>query len=91
VTHYLNAIREVGGDEAKSVVEQMKATPVNDFFAKGGTIREDGRMVHEMYLAQVKTPEESRGRWDYLKILRTIPADQAFLPLEASTCPLVTQ
>jgi branched-chain amino acid transport system substrate-binding protein len=91
VTHYLNAIQEGGGDAAKAVVEQMKATPVNDFFAKNGTIRADGRMVHDMYLAQVKTPEESSGRWDYLKILRTIPAEQAFLPLSQSTCSLVTQ
>ena len=91
VTHYLNAIKQVGSDQAKAVVDQMKATPVNDFFAKDGRVREDGRMVHDMYLAQVKTPEESKGRWDYLKILRTIPADQAFLPLEESTCSLVTQ
>jgi branched-chain amino acid transport system substrate-binding protein len=91
VTHYLNAIQEVGSDQAKAVVDQMKATPVHDFFAKNGQVREDGRMVHEMYLARVKTPDESEGRWDYLKILRTIPADQAFLPLEESTCSLVTQ
>ena len=91
VTHYLNAIQEAGSDQAKAVVDQMKATPVNDFFAKNGTIREDGRMVHDMYLAEVKTPDESEGRWDYLKILRTIPADQAFLPLSESQCSLVTQ
>jgi branched-chain amino acid transport system substrate-binding protein len=91
VMHYLNAIQEVGSDQAKAVVDQMKATPIHDFFAKNGQVREDGRMVHEMYLAQVKTPDESEGRWDYLKILRTIPADQAFLPLEESTCSLVTQ
>jgi branched-chain amino acid transport system substrate-binding protein len=91
VTHYLNAIKETGSDEAKPVVEQMKATPVNDFFAKNGTIREDGRMVHEMYLARVKTPDESKGEWDYYEILRTIPADQAFLPLSESKCELVTQ
>jgi branched-chain amino acid transport system substrate-binding protein len=91
VMHYLNAIQEVGSDQAKAVVDQMKATPVHDFFAKNGQVREDGRMVHEMYLARVKTPDESEGRWDYLKILRTIPADQAFLPLEESTCSLVTQ
>jgi branched-chain amino acid transport system substrate-binding protein len=91
VTHYLNAIQEAGSDEAKTVVEQMKATPVNDFFAPNGTVREDGRMVHDMYLAQVKTPDESEGRWDYLKILRTIPGDQAFLPLSESRCDLVTQ
>ena len=91
VTHYLNAIKEAGSDDAKTVVAQMKATPVNDFFAKDGKIRADGRMVHDMYLARVKTPDESSGPWDYYEILRTIPGDQAFLPLEQSTCPLVTQ
>jgi branched-chain amino acid transport system substrate-binding protein len=91
VTHYLNAIQAAGSDQAKAVVEQMKATPVNDFFAKDGTIREDGRMVHDMYLARVKSPDESEGPWDYYEILRTIPADQAYLPLSESECPLVTQ
>jgi branched-chain amino acid transport system substrate-binding protein len=91
VTHYLNAIKETGSDQAKAVVDQMKATPVNDFFAKNGTIREDGRMVHDMYLARVKTPDESKGEWDYYEILRTIPADQAFVPLSESKCELVTQ
>jgi branched-chain amino acid transport system substrate-binding protein len=91
VTHYLSAIQETGSDQAKAVVDQMKATPINDFFAKNGTIREDGRMVHDMYLARVKSPDESTGQWDYYEILRTIPADQAFLPLSESQCPLVTQ
>jgi branched-chain amino acid transport system substrate-binding protein len=91
VRHYLQAIKEVGSDAAKTVVDQMKATPVNDFFAKNGTIRDDGRMVHDMYLARVKTPDQSTGKWDYYQILRTIPGDQAFLPLAESTCPLVTQ
>jgi branched-chain amino acid transport system substrate-binding protein len=91
VLHYLNAIKEAGSDDAKAVVEQMKATPVNDFFAKNGTIRDDGRMVHDMYLARVKSPDESTGEWDYYEILRTIPGDQAFLPLSESTCSLVTQ
>ena len=77
--------------KAYDLLDQMKATPVHDFFAPNGQIRADGRMVHDMYLAQVKTPDESKGRWDYLKILRTIPADQAFLPLSESKCPLVTQ
>ncbi len=90
VMHYLNAIQEVGTDEAKPVVEQMKATPVNDFLAKDGRIREDGRMVHDMYLVEVKSPDESEGRWDYYKVLRTIPGDEAFQPLEESRCPLVT-
>ena len=91
VAHYLKAIEAAGSDDAKTVIEQMKATPVNDFFAKNGTIREDGRMVHDMYLARVKSPEESTQKWDYYEILRTIPGDQAFLPLSESTCPLVSQ
>ena len=91
VTHYLKAIEAAGSDEAKAVVEQMKATPVNDFFAKNGTIRADGRMVHDMYLARVKSAGRVEGKWDYYEILRTIPGDQAFLPLAESTCPLVTQ
>jgi branched-chain amino acid transport system substrate-binding protein len=91
VAHYLKAIEAAGSDQAKPVVEQMKATPVNDFFAKNGTIRDDGRMVHDMYLARVKSPDESTQKWDYYEILRTIPGDQAFLPLSESTCPLVSQ
>jgi branched-chain amino acid transport system substrate-binding protein len=89
VTHYLKAIREAKTDEAKAVVAKMKATPVNDFFAKNGKIREDGRMVHDMYLVEVKAPKESKAPWDYLKVLRTIPGDQAFRPLAESECPLV--
>jgi branched-chain amino acid transport system substrate-binding protein len=91
VSHYLKAIEAAASDDAKTVVEQMKSTPVNDFFAKNGTIRADGRMVHDMYLARVKAPDQSQGEWDYYEILRTIPGDQAFLPLEESTCPLVSQ
>jgi branched-chain amino acid transport system substrate-binding protein len=89
VAHYLKAVRDAKSDEAKSVVAKMKATPVNDFFAKNGKIREDGRMVHDMYLVEVKSPKESKAPWDYLKVLRTIPGDQAFRPLNESECPLV--
>lgn len=89
VMHYLNALAETGDDGGKAAVDQMKKMPINDFFAKNGTIRADGRMVHDMYLAQVKKPDESKGKWDYYKILRTIPADQAYLPLSESECPLV--
>ena len=89
VTHYLNAIAKLGNDSAKPVIAEMKATPVNDFFAQNGVIREDGRMVHEMYLAQVKTPAESTGAWDYYKILSTVPGDEAFRPLAESACSLV--
>ncbi len=89
VYHYLKAIKAVGTDDTKVVMAKMKATPINDFFAKNGKIRVDGRMVHDMYLAQVKKPGESKYPWDYYHIRQVIPADQAFLPLSKSTCPLV--
>jgi branched-chain amino acid transport system substrate-binding protein len=89
VTHYLKALESAGTDNAAAVMARMKSTPVNDFFAQNGRIREDGRMVHDMYLVEVKTPQESKGVWDYYKLKATIPADQAFLPLSRSVCPLV--
>jgi branched-chain amino acid transport system substrate-binding protein len=89
VTHYLRAIDATGTDDAKAVIAKMKATPVNDFFAKNGRIREDGRMVHDMYLMQLKSPSESTGPWDFYKLLATVPGDQAFRPLEEGGCPLV--
>jgi len=89
VIHYLQAVKAVGTDDTKSVMAKMKATPINDFFAKNGKIRVDGRMVHDMYLAQVKKPEESKYPWDYYHIRQVIPGDQAFLPLSKSRCPLV--
>ncbi|MGH6949162.1 MAG: ABC transporter substrate-binding protein [Kiloniellales bacterium] len=89
VTHYLKAVEAIGDDGGEAAVDQMKTMPIHDFFAENGTIRADGRMVHDMYLAQVKTPEESKAPWDYLKILRTIPGDQAYQSLEASRCPLL--
>ena len=87
--HYLNAIQAAQTDEASAVMTRMKATPINDMFATNGRIREDGRMVHDMYLAQVKAPNESNSPWDYFKIKGVIPAEQAFQPLSRSTCPLV--
>ncbi|KAG0923992.1 hypothetical protein G6F32_014076 [Rhizopus arrhizus] len=67
----------------------MKSNKLNDFFAQGGYVREDGRMIHDMYLMQVKKPSESKGPWDYYKLVATLPGDQAFMPLSKSTCPLV--
>ena len=75
--------------ESKAVMAQMRAMPVNDLFAQNGTVRPDGMMVHDMYLFQVKTPEESHGEWDLYKLVRKIPADQAYVPLAQSRCPLV--
>lgn len=89
VMHYLKAIDAAGTDETGAVMRKMKQMPINDFYAKNGRIREDGRMVHDMYLFQVKKPSESTYPWDYYKSISTIPADRAFQPLSASACPLV--
>ncbi|MFL6810589.1 MAG: ABC transporter substrate-binding protein [Bradyrhizobium canariense] len=88
--HYLKAIDAIKSDEAPKVMEQMRKTPVNDFFAKNGKIRIDGRMVHDMYLFEVKKPEDSKGEWDLYKLIATVPGDEAFRPLDKGGCPLVT-
>lgn len=87
--HYLKAVEAAGTVDTQQVMAKMRETPVNDFFAKDGKIREDGRMVHDMYVYQVKTPAESKGEWDLLKLVSTIPGDKAFRPLSESECPLV--
>ena len=87
--HYLKAVAAAGTDDTNAVMDKMRATPINDFFAKNGTIREDGRMVHDMYLYEVKKPAESKRAWDYYKPVADIPAEEAFLPLAESKCPLV--
>lgn len=91
VTHYLKAVDVLGSDEAKVVVAKMRDMPIHDFFADHGVIRVDGRMVHDMYLVEVKKPEESRYPWDYYKILQTIPGEEAFRPISDSECPLVAK
>jgi branched-chain amino acid transport system substrate-binding protein len=87
--NYLNAVKAVGSDDSDKVLAQMKKTKINDIFAKGGFIRDDGRMVHDMYLLQVKKPDESKYPWDYYHVRQTIPAAEAFQPMSASRCPLV--
>ncbi|WP_407181671.1 ABC transporter substrate-binding protein [Bradyrhizobium sp. STM 3562] len=87
--HYLKAIDAIGTDEAPKVMAQMRAMPINDFFAKNGKIRIDGRMVHDMNLFEVKKPEESKGEWDLYKLITTVPGDEAFRPLDKGGCPLV--
>jgi branched-chain amino acid transport system substrate-binding protein len=89
VLHYLRAVRASGTDDAKTVANKMRQLPVDDFFANGGIVRADGRLVHDMYLVEVKAPEESRYPWDYDKVLSIIPGDQAFRPLAEGKCPLV--
>ncbi|MDF2998579.1 MAG: Extracellular ligand-binding receptor [Xanthobacteraceae bacterium] len=83
---YLNAVKATGTDDGEKVVAQMKATPINDLFAKGGVIRPDGRMVHDMYLMQVKTPEESKYPWDYFKLVKIIPGEEAATSKAESRC-----
>jgi branched-chain amino acid transport system substrate-binding protein len=91
IRHYLRAVEAAGTDEARAVMAKMQEIPVNDFFATNGKVRKDGRLVHDMYFVQVKTPAESKGPWDYYKVLSTIPGDQAFQPVNESGCPLVIQ
>jgi branched-chain amino acid transport system substrate-binding protein len=88
VRHYLKAIEAAGTDEAMAVAAKMRALPVNDVFTKNGVVRADGRHVHDLYLVEVKKPAESTGPWDLYKVLATVPAAQAFKPLDAA-CALV--
>jgi branched-chain amino acid transport system substrate-binding protein len=89
VLHYLKAVKAAGTDEAKAVMAKMKELPVNDFMTKNGKIRPDGRVVRDMYLMQAKTPAESKGEWDLVKMVATVPGDEAFRPLNEGDCPLV--
>ena len=85
---YLNAVKAVGSDDADKVLAQMKKTKINDMFAKGGFIRDDGRMVHDMYLMQVKTPAESTEPWDYYKVVETFKGETAWTTKAESKCAL---
>ena len=87
--HYLNAVKAANTTDTAKVMEQMRKTPVNDFMTKNGQIREDGKVVRDMYLFEVKKPEESKGPWDYYKLIRQIPAAEVTRPLSDSACPLV--
>lgn len=89
VTFYLNAVKATGTDDADTVMKWMKSNKINDFFATNGYVREDGRMVHDMLLAQVKTPAESKGPWDYYKVVATLPGDNVFGSLAESTCAFI--
>ncbi len=86
---YLKAVQAVGTDDADAVMKKLKEMTLNDATVKGGKVRADGRMVHDFYLFQVKSPSESKGPYDYYKLVSTIPGDQAFQPLSASRCPLI--
>ncbi|MDK1493459.1 ABC transporter substrate-binding protein [Sinorhizobium sp. 7-81] len=89
VLQYLKAIEKAGTDEAEAVSKELHALPVNDVFAKNGTVAPNGRMIHDMYLLEVKKPEESKEAWDYFKVLATIPGKDAFIDPAESGCDLV--
>jgi branched-chain amino acid transport system substrate-binding protein len=88
VLHYLKAMEAAGTADGRVVADKIRELPVDDFFAKG-RVREDGRMMHDMYLVEVKAPSESKAKWDYYKVLRRIPAEEAAQPLSESKCSLV--
>jgi branched-chain amino acid transport system substrate-binding protein len=85
---YLAAVKATGTDDSDKVMAHMKKTKINDMFAKGGEIRPDGRMVHDMYLMEVKTPAESKYPWDYFKVVQTIPGAQAYMSKAETKCTL---
>lgn len=89
VRHYLKAVEAAGTDDGDRVGQKMKELPIRDAYTANGRVRQDGQVMHDMYLVEVKKPAESKGPWDYYKVLATVPADQVFQPLSASECPLV--
>ncbi|MGJ4971188.1 ABC transporter substrate-binding protein [Bradyrhizobium sp. HKCCYLRH1073] len=89
--HYLNAVKAAGTRDTKPVLAKMRETPVRDAFTDNGILREDGRMVHSMFLFEVKKPEESKGPWDYYKVLAEVAGDQVFRPMKDGNCPYVKQ
>ncbi|HUF22035.1 MAG TPA: ABC transporter substrate-binding protein, partial [Burkholderiales bacterium] len=91
VTMFLNAVKATGTDDGDRVMEWLRANTHDDMFGKNMRLREDGRLVHDMYLFQVKKPAESKGPWDYYHLRETIPAEQAFQPLSLSRCPLISK
>ena len=89
VSFYLNAVKATGSDDGDTVMKWMKSNKVNDMFAKNGYVREDGRMVHDMFLMEVKKPSESKYPWDYYKQIAVLPGEEVFTKLSESTCKLV--
>ena len=87
VTHYLKAVQAAGTDAAPAVMAKMREMPIDDFMTRNGRIREDGRVIRDMYLMRAKRPSESRSEWDLLEVVKTIPGDQAFRPAGESECP----
>lgn len=89
VLHYLKAVAAAGTTDGDKVAQEMRKLPIQDPIMRNASIRDDGRVIHDMYLYEVKKPDEKKSEWDYSKLLATIPAQEAFMPLSDSTCPLV--
>jgi len=89
VMHYLAAVKATGGDDALAVAAKLRSAPIEDFFARHGRLREDGLLVHDLILVEVKKPADSKHPWDYYKVLATIPGDQAFPPADPDSCTLL--
>jgi len=87
--HYLEAIKAVGSTEGRAVVQQMEHAPIQDVLGNGGTIREDGRVIRDLYYVDVKSPTESKYSWDYYRVIHDIPAAEIYRPVNESECPLV--
>lgn len=90
VTHYLKAVEAAGTDATRPVMEKMRALPINDFMTKDGSLRQDGRVIREMFLLRAKRPEQSHGEWDLLEVMETIAGNEAFRPLNEGGCSLAT-
>ena len=91
VRSYLKAIEATNSDDPKTVSAKMRELPVNDAFTPNGRLRPDGRMVHDVYLVQIKSPAELKGEWDLLKLVATLPADQVLRPIADGGCPAMAQ
>lgn len=89
VLNYLRAVEKAGSDNVTDVVAALKSMKIHDAFARNATLRDDGKLSHDMYLVQVKAPEESKYAWDYYKVVQTVPGEQSFMPLADSKCSLV--
>jgi branched-chain amino acid transport system substrate-binding protein len=89
IHHYLEAVKAINSKDPEKVMAKMRETPINDFFTKNGKLREDGRVIRDFYLFEVKKPSESKAPWDYYKLLQSVSGDEAFRPLDKGDCPLV--
>jgi branched-chain amino acid transport system substrate-binding protein len=86
---YLNAVKAAGTTDPDKIMDEVRKTKIDDMFVQGGVIRPDGLLEHDMFIVQVKTPAESKGAWDYYKVLKTMKGEEAFGKLADSACPLV--